>query len=244
MHRRPGRRPLRFAAAALWSPKSISGLKLWLRADLGITIGTGVSAWADQSGTGDANKNVTQAVAGQQPAYTAADAAYNNKSTLTFVTASSQYLASGTWAAALAQPYTWFVVGNQGALTGSAQCFIEGDISGANRSLLYDNAGALEHFAGASLTGVARGTAAMVFGGDGNGGSSTIYKSAITAAATGNAGTNGITATTIAATFGGGSAFLGGKIAEVVIYSGVLSTANRTTLLNYFGTRYGITIGP
>lgn len=47
-------------------PTSIPGCQLWLRADLGITISTGVSQWNDQSGTGH---NVTQATTGNQPTY-------------------------------------------------------------------------------------------------------------------------------------------------------------------------------
>lgn len=35
-----------------WSPASIPGLSTWYRSDLGITMGTGVKIWADQSGGG------------------------------------------------------------------------------------------------------------------------------------------------------------------------------------------------
>lgn len=45
-----------------------SQLKLDLDSDLGITIGTGVSQWSDQSGTGN---HLTQGTAGAQPAYVA-----------------------------------------------------------------------------------------------------------------------------------------------------------------------------
>jgi hypothetical protein len=39
------------AAAAPFSPASISGLKLWLKADAGVTLsGSNVTGWADQSG--------------------------------------------------------------------------------------------------------------------------------------------------------------------------------------------------
>ena len=43
-------------------PTNINGVQLWLRADKGYAAGT----WADQSGTGDANKNATQATAGDR----------------------------------------------------------------------------------------------------------------------------------------------------------------------------------
>lgn len=62
-------------------PRSISGCKAWLRSDLGITISTGVSTWANQAspGTGDA----TQSTGGAQPAYTTNS--LNGRPGLTFV---------------------------------------------------------------------------------------------------------------------------------------------------------------
>jgi hypothetical protein len=58
-------------SAAPTTPLTILGsaVKLWLRADLGITIGTGVSAWADQSGNAN---DFAQGTGGSQPAFEAA----------------------------------------------------------------------------------------------------------------------------------------------------------------------------
>lgn len=53
----------------------------WVRADLGVTIGTNVSAWADQSGN---TRDYAQATGGKQPTLTAADATLNNQATITF----------------------------------------------------------------------------------------------------------------------------------------------------------------
>jgi hypothetical protein len=56
-------------SAAPITPLSILGsLAWWVRADLGITIGTGVSAWADQSGN---NVNFAQGTGGFQPLFVA-----------------------------------------------------------------------------------------------------------------------------------------------------------------------------
>jgi hypothetical protein len=66
------------SAAAPSTPLTIVSsvpFRLWVRADLGITIGTGVSAWADQSGNGN---SFTQGTGGSQPTLTAADATLNN----------------------------------------------------------------------------------------------------------------------------------------------------------------------
>lgn len=52
----------------------------YLNADLGVTIGTGVSAWADQSGNGN---NFTQATGGKQPAYNATDSNFGSRGSVT-----------------------------------------------------------------------------------------------------------------------------------------------------------------
>ena len=46
-------------------PRAISGLRMFFIADKGITIGTGVSAWADQSGNGN---DLSQGTGSAQPA--------------------------------------------------------------------------------------------------------------------------------------------------------------------------------
>jgi hypothetical protein len=52
-----------------FTPTSLSGCVLWLRADLGVTLnGSTVSAWADQSGNGN---NASQGTAASQPTYNA-----------------------------------------------------------------------------------------------------------------------------------------------------------------------------
>lgn len=68
--------------AAPVTPLTIFGqaaMPIWLRADLGITIGTGVAAWADQSGNGNNFANGTGA---SQFALTANDATLNNQATV------------------------------------------------------------------------------------------------------------------------------------------------------------------
>jgi hypothetical protein len=64
-----------------------AGLVFWFRADLGITIGTGISAAGDQSGAGN---HVSQATGSAQPELVTA--AYNGKPCARFVSASSQEL--------------------------------------------------------------------------------------------------------------------------------------------------------
>lgn len=67
--RREVRRYPRSTSGRRFTPLALSGLRLWLRADLGVTIDTGVSTWANQapSFTHDA----VQADVTKQPAYSA-----------------------------------------------------------------------------------------------------------------------------------------------------------------------------
>lgn len=75
------RRSQIYGGAAPFTPASLSGLILWLRADMGITLaGAKVSAWADQSGNGN---DFTQAVDARRPTFTASDANFNNQAVVT-----------------------------------------------------------------------------------------------------------------------------------------------------------------
>lgn len=236
MNRRPGRRPLRFAASTLWTPKSISGLKLWLRADLGTTIATGVSVWADQSGNGN---NVTQGTGSKQPTLNATDAAYNNKSTLSFASASAQCL-QGTFGVAVAQPYTLFVVANNGRA--GVQSYFDGSTAGG-RCETYNDATTDKIYGGTAFLSVAdNSTSPRVMTYEMNGASSKIYVSSNTAAGTGDPGSNTLAGATIGAAFDQASDALNGKVAEVLLYTSVLSAANQATVRAYLGGRYGITI--
>lgn len=77
------------------TPATIMGANtlLWVRADLGVTLGVGVSAWADQSGNG---RDLTQSTGASQPAYTASDATLGNLPSITFDGA-DDYLANAAY---------------------------------------------------------------------------------------------------------------------------------------------------
>lgn len=240
MNRRSGRRPTRYSSSAIWTPKSISGLQLWLRADLGITIGTGVSAWADQSGTGDANKNVTQAVAGLQPAYSTANAGLNNQPALSFT--GSQLLQSGVWASALPQPLTIMVVGR---LT-TAGKYVCDSINGAVQCGMFDSANTLQVYAGVQRPTLltSDGTKFVIIAYF-NGNASNHYPMAYTSDNYGGIGpgTNGLTGVTVGC-YAGGGAFSGSDIAEMAYWNRALTPMEAKSLLNYAGARYALTIGP
>lgn len=217
-------------------PTSISGCVLWLRADKGITIGTGVSAWADQSGTGDSNKNMSQAIGSQQPTLNASDTSYNGQATLSFAGASSQFLRSGTWSASLSQPQTTILVGNDDG-SASSEYYIDGLSVNTNEFEYSNGAYFFASGSGVTRTGGSPLVAMMLY----NGASSDLFVSAKTLVQTGS-----LTATVTGITLGcagNTSAFLNGKIAEVIIYNSDIGSTNRANVWNYLGTRYGITIG-
>jgi hypothetical protein len=83
------------SSAARATPLTIFGssLELWLRADMGVTLGTGVSAWADQSGKG---RHCTQGTGSQQPSVVASWK--NGKPALEFTPASNQILTNASGA--------------------------------------------------------------------------------------------------------------------------------------------------
>jgi hypothetical protein len=219
-------------------PTNLSGLVLWLRADLGVTLNGGnVSAWNDQSGTGDANKNVLQAVAGNQPLYNSTTPAYNNKPSVQG--AAGKWLAGTPWAAALAQPYTVFIVGNTNGAAGS----VFWDTAGGGGTASMQGAGGTGVVnMGAGLSSLTPVTTPSVFGADINGGASKTYVNARTATNTGNAGALGLTSTTVLNDVSHGFPEVG-PLAEVVIYNRILSSSERAALMTYLGARYAITIG-
>jgi len=84
-------------ASGLFSPSSISGLVLDLDGDKGITLATGVSAWADQQIA--TPYNFSKATTTQQPAYTATDPNLHNHGSVNFdgaATGADNMLSTGT----------------------------------------------------------------------------------------------------------------------------------------------------
>ena len=63
--------------AAPFTPASLSSQLCWLRADLGVTNPSGVSAWANQYAT-TPDRDYAQSVAGSRPTYTASSAPFNS----------------------------------------------------------------------------------------------------------------------------------------------------------------------
>jgi len=232
---------MRMPGGPLFTPAFISGLAGWWRADRGVTIATGVSQWNDQSGIGDTNRNLVQAVGAKQPTVNATDAAYNNQTTLSFASASSQQLDSaGNWSAALSQPYSIFLVGQDGGA--GFQGWASNTASSV--SISYGNGSAnMVMYAGSFLaSNQGASSSPKMVGAIFDGATSKIYENARTPRNTGAAGATALAQLTLGANPGGGI-FLNGKIAEAVVYSKVLSAAEIDQLCTYFTGRYALAIG-
>lgn len=203
-----------------------------------------VSAWADQSGTGDANKNVVQATATKQPAFTVADSTLNNLPSLTFNRANQTILASGVWASPPSQTIEFAVAGQapyDGAnnltwLDGDASNKLSMSTSSANYRLYIDAGSQLFSPNNSYSSG------AIVFGAVFAGGSSAIYiNNSQTPVASGAAGTASATKVCVGNS-GTGSVAINGSIGEVVGISGGLTAAQRKQLYAYLGARYGLAV--
>ncbi len=220
-----------------------TALKGWLRADLGVTQSGTVSAMLDQSGSGDTNKNLAQATAGKQPTYTASDATYGNRATMTF-DGTDDSLQSGTWATPLPNPSTLYWVGEMSS--GSPGHMVTGVGSTHGMILL---SGLAQQYAGgaggnAGPTGNVPQIDCAVFGST----NATIYSNDPTAAvnttAIGNIGTNGRDGVTLGTYLDGASLPCGGKFAELVEVSGEDTLAQRTQMMLYMSARYQIIPAP
>ena len=236
---------------AVWTPADLgSALKLWLKADTGITLNGGdVAAWADQSGNGT---HVTQGTGANQPAYQATG--FNGLPTVNFTAANADVLRSGATAMTLGNATaSFFVVGQMltGTLSygralsflgpgdtvdyadpGSASCIIRDDV--ANAFITY--AGGATRCTAVALSLATNYRIGMIYGGA----SVTPYLNNV-------AGTPGAYSTAFDATgkIGvGGDANTGsnwaGPISEVVITNTALSSGDRLSLDNYFKTKWGL----
>lgn len=218
-----------FSTALSFRPTQLPGLVLWTRADLGITIATGVSAWTDQSGTGN---NLAQPTGANQPAFTASVAALGARPALTYST--TQWIFRDPFVGVLTQPYTVAAVWN---LT---------DNSGTRR--LYDgNAGGRDQcFTGVNNYVIGAGTniSATVTPNTGghysigvyNGASGTVAVDTVNLGA-GAVGAANAGAMYVGSDFTGGANWIG-DIAEVMMYSRALTAAEQTQLNAYFKARY------
>jgi hypothetical protein len=246
--------------ASAFSPRSISGLALWLDASDGATLfqnsdGTvpatassdPVGYWADKSGNG---RHAVQATAGSRPLLTSTFK--TNKQAVRF-TASTQ---------ALNLAATWSDLGNNTEKTitefyvlqwptGSNQAFVQepGAFDGHKTFAYFSNSQSYYDAGGSSTARVFGNVGSAITGGVvitalRNGGTVTLFHGETQVAtrsdATGNiyGGSAANTVSFVGAS--GGDAFL----ASSVVYSRALSVADQRRVRNFLSARHGIPIPP
>jgi hypothetical protein len=220
--------------AAAFDPSSLSGLIVWLRADVGITLQAGVSRWADQSGHGNDVVQATNSTS-KQPAYHASGGA-NNQAYIQFTDNSAQILQAGSFSQAT--PYEYLLVLDANG-TANANNYVF-DLGTNNGYTSVANAGAnwiVATTSGATFLGVTTGTPHLVDAQMGSGTGSAVLDNTTTAGSGGGPAAGGLTVGSYGANIGSNA--FGGKVYEVIVYNRALSSGERGQLHTYSQTRYG-----
>jgi len=241
--RRPGARFNRGRVAVQSSPATppttpltiLGSLAWWYRADLGITLGTGVSAWADQSGNG---VNLAQATGAAQPAFIAS--AINGQPAVRADGVDD--VLSATWARAApgTQPfYLWAVLKQLSWTSGRCVmgdhptgCVIQQAI-GLNPNLTQFNGASTNNNTGAPIGTYVRGE--WLF----NNTVSSYQKLGAIVVTGGNPLNNAGRGTWQLGALGNGTNFGNIEFAEAFCFLGTPSAANRADLDGYCTGRYG-----
>lgn len=225
------------SVAAPFVPTDVSGLEAWWDANDASTFtystGTKVAQWDDKSGN---SRHVVQASASLQPSRSAI---YGPLTAVSFLSGSDNIMRTAS-AVTIAQPYTVFAVSSV-AFPGGAASRILSHRSTANVQLVQ---GVLSSghsiYAGTGFVNSGSVPSAGVLHqstGLFNGASSVSRTNGV-AGSTGNAGTASLDLVTLGAS-GNSSNYLFGNIAEVLVYSGALSSADRDAVESYLSSKWG-----
>lgn len=214
-----------------FSPSSISGLLLWLKADsLALSNGNSVTTWGDSSGNGhDMTFNVNAGNAGGTAVYNTN--VLNGKPVVRLAGGGNFTNSLGD---TISQPITIFSVS-----TTKDGFYLFDGINSTNRIVSYC-VGNVHFFAGGDIdSGVASSNSFADFCFVSNTTSSAVYKNG-TLAATGNIGTNSITGFTLNNRNERTETINNNEFAEFIVYLGALSDTDRIKVQNYISSKYGI----
>jgi len=225
-----------------------SSLELWYRPDMGLSqSGNRVSAWNNQSGSSDTNRNLSQGTGANQPRYSATNASFNNKPTIGTSTSTDEdfYMDSGTFAASFSATCTVYHVFRMPSGYANNTALRWGSATYANApSFVLDTGGtSYQSNDGANLLSVSAGfttNTVYVVCSVYNGASGATYVSRYnTAGATGDAGSTTPNFLHTGTIPGFASRF---EEAEIIAFSSAHGSAKRQEIMNYLGSRYGVSI--
>ena len=214
-----------------FTPKSIPGLKLWLKADAitGLVDNDPVGTWPDVSGNGN---DAIQLTAAQKPLYKIA--ILNGYPVVRFDGVDDFCQAAGL--GTIVQPLTIVMVV---LTTSTATNKTPFDSIATTACTVYFNT-TMRLNAGLEFT-VAGDTSWHVVSAVINGTTSALVKDGVVTS--GNAGTNSLTTgLRLGVSRLGSATFLPGDIAEVCLYIRALADSDRRRLESYLGSKYGITV--
>ena len=215
-----------------FSPASISGLLLWLKADsLALSDGNAVTTWADQSGGGhNMTFNVNTTNSGGTAVYNTN--VLNGKPVVRLAGGGNFTNSLG---ATISQPITIFSVST--AKIQADQYLFDG-INSTNRIVSYVASG-VHLFAGFDIVGGAGSSSFDSYCFVANGASGVLYKNG-TSIASGDIGANTITGFTLNNRNEKTGTANNNEFAEFIVYQGALSDADRILVQNYLSSKYGI----
>lgn len=238
-----------------WNPLAVSGSTalLWLRGDLGITIATGVSTWADQSGQ---SNDLTQATGGNQPSFESAG--FGGQPSVLFDGAAHWMgRAAGTLCTHLSgEDKPWTMVAALQCVTvtnndvwhawdesgggNSRNFFFETAPTSFSHNIVDDASGVFGTGFPAGAITTNRAIYSIVYSGTGT----EMFRDGVSQGAISvNAGVCTFNLFTLCAqrpAGGAASSFCNNRIAETVVYNTALSAANRGLVETYMRGRYGI----
>ncbi len=231
-------------ANAQINPGSISGLRVWFRADSSAVVtGNKVISLNDLSGS---NSHATQADTSKQPSLVTN--ILNGKPIVRF-DGVNDFLATSNFLVTASQPNTIFIVWNIAATGSAAQTALSGLNNTESNGIFHALATSrLNIFSGSSVYYTKTApfnhiiTTAVY-----NGANSAMRENGVgrTLTPNSNSGTQGFKMLHIGANYGTAS-FLKGDVAEVIVYNSILTTQQRNDVEQYLRLRYApqINLGP
>jgi len=221
------------SSSAIRQPDQITGLQAWYKADVGITIATGVSNWADKSGNA---RDVAQGTAANQPTFVSS--AVNGLPAVQF-DGVNDFLVSGAFTTA--QPLHAFHVAKQLATVTNGPNWTSSTTTFASPSACQETGPLLQLISNSNLgASVASDTTAYhLYSSVFNGTSSKIAKDNGSYQTSAAVLTGSMTLVSLGAESAGATP-TNCVIAEFCLYNAEIVTTDLTDILNYFKARYAL----
>ena len=220
---------------------SISGLKLWLRADSNLTLDVDkVTTWGDCSGNGN---HLGQSTAASKPQRISSISSLNGKPVIRF-DGVNDYLVNTSFVSSLSQPITMFIVYTNNTAASTFTAIYDGANS-TNRLLLHYYYGTINAADGVSAVSYSKSSPYTVLNtAIYNGSTSKMYENGILKSS-GSLNSNSLSGLTLGALYTFGSNF-NGDIAEVLFYNSALADSNRSKVERYLINKYSppVSLGP